>query len=268
MAQSSRPSLVSIASAYVSDESNVVCVLHACTYAQACVHDLCTVIEGWEAWILHTSGANRRRIINALTRTLMQTLVVGVGLTLLHRIRLVVFFLFLLFLFLFLSCDWVLKNIRNCQRTILFLIVWYGLIDVGLIELIRCRLFLFFSFPGYNFSFRNIRNGNFIWNLKNRCWFQIWSNLELVLKKDEIFVSSEFRKFEIVNLLATYIDCIAKVGTKTFFFNSSTSILKFSILWIRRGRSVNPITCFSNPSSSGTKRYSRFVVREVNRHGS
>lgn len=47
---------------------------------------------------------------------------------------------------------------------------------------------------------------------------------------DEIFVSSEFRKFEIVNLLATYIDCIAKVGTKTFFFNSSTSILKFSIL--------------------------------------
>lgn len=149
MAQSSRPSLVSIASAYVTDESNVVCVLHACTYAQACVHDLCTVIEGWEAWILHTSGANRRRIINALTRTLMQTLVVGVGLTLLHRIRLVVFFLFLLFLFLFLSCDWVLKNIvrgGNCQWTILFLIVWYGLIDVGLIESIRCRLF-FFPFP-------------------------------------------------------------------------------------------------------------------------
>lgn len=136
-------------------------------------------------------------------------------------------------------------------------LVWLNRFDVG--------FFFSFSFSGYNFSFRNIRNGNFIWNLKNRCWFQIWSNLELVLKKDEIFVSSEFRKFEIVNLLATYIDCIAKVGTKTFFFNSSTSILKFSILWIRRGRSVNPITCFSNPSSSGTKRYSRFVVREVNR---
>lgn len=104
MAQSSRPSLVSIASAYVSDESNVVCVLHACTYAQACVHDLCTVIEGWEAWILHTSGANRRRIINALTQTSLKrtlSLIVGVGLTLLHWIRLVVFdsFLFLLFFF-------------------------------------------------------------------------------------------------------------------------------------------------------------------------
>lgn len=101
-------------------------------------------------------------------------------------------------------------------------LVWLNRFDVG--------FFFSFSFSGYNFSFRNIRNGNFIWNLKNRCWFQIWSNLELVLKKDEIFVSSEFRKFEIVNLLATYIDCIAKVGT--FFFNSSTSILKFSILWM------------------------------------
>lgn len=123
MAQSSRPSLVSIASAYVSDESNVVCVLHACTYAQACVHDLCTVIEGWEAWILHTSGANRRRIINALTQTSLKrtlSLIVGVGLTLLHWIRLVVFdsFLFLLFF---------LENIRcvKLSEDTLFLIVWY-----------------------------------------------------------------------------------------------------------------------------------------------
>lgn len=32
MAQSSRPSLVSIASAYVSDGAGLVCVPHACTY--------------------------------------------------------------------------------------------------------------------------------------------------------------------------------------------------------------------------------------------
>lgn len=31
---------------------------------------------------------------------------------------------------------------------------------------------------------------------------------------------------------------------------------------------MNPITCFSNPSSSRAKRYSCSVVREANRHGS
>lgn len=190
MAQSSRPSLVSIASAYVSDESNVVCVLHACTYAQACVHDLCTVIEGWEAWILHTSGANRRRIINALTQTSLKrtlSLIVGVGLTLLHWIRLVVFdsFLFLLFF-------WKIFDVWNCQRILCFLLFDIGLIEVG-IELIGCRLFFSFSFPGYNFSFRNIRNGNFVWNLK------IDFKFDQILKKieeewiDEISFSSEFR---------------------------------------------------------------------------
>lgn len=102
-----------------------------------------------------------------------------------------------------------------------------GLIEVG-IELIGCRLFFSFSFPGYNFSFRNIRNGNFVWNLK------IDFKFDQILKKiaeewiDEIFFRISI--FEIVNLLATDIDCIARVPTKTFFFNSSTSILKFSIL--------------------------------------
>lgn len=67
-----------------------------------------------------------------------------------------------------------------------------GLIKVG-IELIGCRLFFSFSFPGYNFSFRNIRNGNFVWNLK------IDFKFDQILKKiaeewiDEIFFSSEFR---------------------------------------------------------------------------
>lgn len=159
MAQSSRPSLVSIASAYVSDESNVVCVLHACTYAQACVHDLCTVIEGWEAWILHTSGANRRRIINALTRTsLKQTLflVIGVGLTLLHWIRLVFGnFFFLLFFFSLWTIEfWKVFDTWNCQKTLCFLLfdLLFLIVDIGLIEvcveLIRCRLFSFFFLLG------------------------------------------------------------------------------------------------------------------------
>lgn len=261
MAQSSRPSLVSIASAYVSDESNVVCVLHACTYAQACVHDLCTVIEGWEAWILHTSGANRRRIINALTQTSLKrtlSLIVGVGLTLLHWIRLVVFDSFLSLLFFF-------GKYSMCE-IVRGYFVSYCLISVWL-RLVSSWLDVDFSFP---FLFLGIILVLEI--LEMEILFGIWksiSNFEKNCRRMDRWNFFFFRIliFEIVNLLATDIDCIARVPTKTFFFNSSTSILKFSILWIR-GRSVNPITCFSNPSSSGTKRYSRFVVREVNRHGS
>lgn len=211
MAQSSRPSLVSIASAYVSDESNVVCVLHACTYAQACVHDLCTVIEGWEAWILHTSGANRRRIINALTRTsLKQTLflVVGVGLTLLHWIRLV-FGSFLFLLFFFFSCERLSfgkYSIREIVRRhfvsycliycfLLLILVWLRFVlnwfDVG---------FFPFFFARYNFSFRNIRNENFVWNLKSRCQFQIWWNLEALLRRMDRWNFLFLQSFDIWNL--------------------------------------------------------------------
>lgn len=141
--------------------------------------------------------------------------------------------------------------------------VSYCLISVWL-RLVLSWLDVDFSFP---FLFLGIILVLEI--LEMEILFGIWSNFEKNWRKMDRWNFFFFRIsiFEIVNLLATNIDCIARVPTKTFFFNSSTSILKFSILWIR-GRSVNPITCFSNPSSSGTKRYSRFVVREVNRHGS
>lgn len=66
---------------WVTSRTLSVCCTRARTHRHACT--ICAR-SGWKAWILHTSGANRRRIINALTRTLKQTLFLVVSLTLLH----------------------------------------------------------------------------------------------------------------------------------------------------------------------------------------